>query len=134
MSWTADSIMARKGLAKGQVRSTHSITEADQGKYHYVYGPYVDPVLTVDPGAVVSAETHDAFEGKIQHETDRPSEILNFPFLNPQNGRSLSMARKRATRSLSISRASFRAVRSRAEPRLSCQISVVWCRPAIPPC
>lgn len=86
MSWTADSIMARKGLAKGQVRSTHSITEADQGKYHYVYGPYVDPVLTVDPGAVVSAETHDAFEGKIQHETDRPSEILNFPFLNPQNG------------------------------------------------
>ncbi|WP_029076726.1 acetamidase/formamidase family protein [Kaistia adipata] len=86
MSWLADSIMARKGLAKGQVGSTHSITEADQGKYHYVYGPYVEPVLTVDPGAVVSAETHDAFEGQIRHETDKPSEILNFPFLNPQNG------------------------------------------------
>jgi amidase len=86
MSWLDQSIMARKGLAKGQPGSTHSITEADQGKYHYVYGPYVDPVLTVDPGAVVSAETHDAFEGQIQHETDKPSEILNFPYLNPQNG------------------------------------------------
>ena len=41
---------------------------------------------TVDPGAVVSAETHDAFEGAIKHETDIPSKILNFPFLNPQNG------------------------------------------------
>ena len=44
------------------------------------------PVLTVDPGAVISCETHDAFEGKIRHETDSPSAILNFPFLNPQNG------------------------------------------------
>ncbi|ODT12368.1 MAG: acetamidase, partial [Kaistia sp. SCN 65-12] len=86
MSWLENSIMARRGLAKGQAGSTHSITEADQGKYHYVYGPYVEPVLTVDPGAVVSAETHDAFEGQIRHETDKPSEVLNFPFLNPQNG------------------------------------------------
>ena len=77
MSWLENSIMARKGLAKGQARSSHSITEADQGKYHYVYGPYVEPVLTVDPGAVVSAETPDAFEGPIQHETANPSAILN---------------------------------------------------------
>jgi acetamidase/formamidase len=46
----------------------------------------VDPILRVDPGAVVSCETHDAFEGAIKHETDSPSAILNFPFLNPQNG------------------------------------------------
>jgi amidase len=57
-----------------------------QGKYHYVYGPYVPPILSVDPGAVISFETHDAFEGAIKHETDKPSEILNFPYLNPQNG------------------------------------------------
>jgi acetamidase/formamidase len=78
--------MARRGVARGEERTTHSITEATQGKYHYVYGPYVDPVLTVKPGAVISVETHDAFEGKITSESDKPSEILNFPYLNPQNG------------------------------------------------
>ncbi|NDW05529.1 acetamidase/formamidase family protein [Jiella pacifica] len=86
MSWFDDSIMARKAVAKGKALTTHSITEESQGKYHYVYGHAVEPVLTVDPGAVVSSETHDAFEGAIKHETDKPSEILNFPYLNPQNG------------------------------------------------
>ncbi|MCK0197162.1 acetamidase/formamidase family protein [Ancylobacter sp. 6x-1] len=86
MSWLEQSIMAKKGLAKGQPGPSFSITEEVQGTYHYVYGPYVKPVLSVDPGAVVSAETHDAFEGKIKHETDNPLEILNFPYLNPQNG------------------------------------------------
>jgi amidase len=86
MSWLETSIMARRGLAKGKPGPCYTITEAAQGQYHYVYGPFAKPVLTVDPGAVISAETHDAFEGKIKHETDKPSEILNFPFLNPQNG------------------------------------------------
>lgn len=86
MSWFDDSIMARKAVAKGKALTTHSITEESQGKYHYVYGHAVEPVLTVDPGAVVSSETHDAFEGAIKQETDKPSEILNFPYLNPQNG------------------------------------------------
>jgi amidase len=86
MSWLETSIMARRGLAKGKPGKTYSITEESQGQYHYVYGPYVKPVLKVDPGSVISAETHDAFEGKIKYETDKPSEILNFPFLNPQNG------------------------------------------------
>jgi amidase len=86
MSWLDNSIMARKGLAKGKPGESYSITEESQGKYHYVYGPFATPVLKVDPGSVISAETHDAFEGAIKHETDKPSEILNFPFLNPQNG------------------------------------------------
>lgn len=86
MSWLENSIMARKGLAKGQPGTSHSLTEAEQGTYHYVYGPYVPPALKVDPGAVVAAETHDAFEGKIKNETDNPLDILNFPYLNPQNG------------------------------------------------
>lgn len=86
MSWLENSIMTRRGVAKGRPGQSYAITEESQGKYHYVYGPFVDPVLTVDPGAVISAETHDAFEGKIKHETDKPSEILNFPYLNPQNG------------------------------------------------
>jgi len=86
MSWFDETIMARKGVAKGKVGETYSITEESQGKYHYVYGAYVDPVLRVEPGSIVSAETHDAFEGAIQNETDVPSQILNFPYLNPQNG------------------------------------------------
>ncbi|MDX3926102.1 MAG: acetamidase/formamidase family protein [Shinella sp.] len=86
MNWFSESIMSRRGVAKGQAGDAYTITEETQGQYHYVYGPYVEPVLRVDPGAVVSAETHDAFEGKIKTEADIPSEILNFPFLNPQNG------------------------------------------------
>ncbi|MCJ8150843.1 acetamidase/formamidase family protein (plasmid) [Shinella sp. H4-D48] len=86
MSWLDETIMARKGVARGKAGETYSITEESQGKYHYVYGAFVDPVLTVDPGAVVSAETHDAFEGAIKHETDSPTKLLNFPYLNPQNG------------------------------------------------
>ncbi|MEO9652116.1 MAG: acetamidase/formamidase family protein [Roseobacter sp.] len=86
MDWIKTSIMARHGVAKGKQGSSHTITINDQGAFHYVYGPYVDPVLTVEPGSVVTVETHDAFEGKISSEDDVPSKLLNFPFLNPQNG------------------------------------------------
>ena len=86
MTWFETSIMARDAVAKGQARESHRITIEDQGTFHYVYGPYADPVLEVDPGALVTVETHDAFEGKITSESDRPSQILNFPYLNPQTG------------------------------------------------
>ena len=75
-----------EGPRERQAGQSYAITEESQGKYHYVYGPFAAPVLRVDPGAVVSSETHDAFEGTIKYETDKPSDILNFPFLNPQNG------------------------------------------------
>jgi amidase len=86
MSWFETSIMARKGVAKGKAGTRHRISIEDQGTFHYVYGPYATPVLEVEPGAVLEVETHDAFEGKIKSETDKPTEILNFPFLNPQTG------------------------------------------------
>lgn len=86
MSWLENSIMTRKGVAKGSAGASHKITIEDQGTFHYVYGPYADPVLEVEPGAVVSVETHDAFEGAIKEEVPNPSEHLNFPFLNPQSG------------------------------------------------
>jgi len=86
MAWHENSIMARRGVARGRPGNRFSITEKTQGKYHYVYGPYADPVLEVDPGAVVAVETHDAFEGAIKTEADSPSKVLRFPFLNPQNG------------------------------------------------
>lgn len=86
MTWLNNSIMSRKGVAKGKAGKEHRITIEDQGKFHYVYGPYADPVLTVEPGALVTVETHDAFEGAIKDEVSNPSDYLNFPFLNPQTG------------------------------------------------
>ncbi|WP_299506910.1 acetamidase/formamidase family protein [uncultured Roseobacter sp.] len=86
MDWLDHSLMGKKGAAAGVAGAAHSLTIEDQKAFHYVYGPYADPVLEVDPGAVVTVETHDAFEGKILSAADKPSEILQFPFLNPQSG------------------------------------------------
>ncbi|WP_298976405.1 acetamidase/formamidase family protein [uncultured Roseobacter sp.] len=86
MDWLDHSLMGKKGVAAGVAGAAHSLTIEDQKTFHYVYGPYADPVLEVDPGAVVTVETHDAFEGKILSAADKPSEILQFPFLNPQSG------------------------------------------------
>ncbi len=86
MSWLETSIMARKGVAGGKPGAEHTLSEAAQGQYHYVYGPYASPALTVQPGAVIAVETHDAFGGVIKTEQDMPSQKLNFPYVNPQNG------------------------------------------------
>ena len=86
MSWVESSIMAKRAVAGGKAGATHELSEARQGRYHYVYGPYAEPVLTIRPGDIVVAETHDAFEGKIRSESDKPSEKMNLPFANPQNG------------------------------------------------
>ena len=86
MSWLETSIMARRGVAGGRAGGKHRLGEADQGTYHYVYGPYASPVLKVKPGAVIEVETLDAFGGKVKTEQDQPSSVLEFPFVNPQNG------------------------------------------------
>lgn len=84
--WVKDSIMTTRGAGHGNGVRTHSLTEAIQGKYHYTMGPYSNPVLHIRPGDRVMVETRDAFEGAIQKETDKPSQKLRMPFLNPQNG------------------------------------------------
>jgi amidase len=84
--WLSQSIMAKRGQAKGRPGATHTLTEEQQGRFHYVYGPYAKPVLEIDPGDIVKVETQDAFEGAIQSEQDKPTEKLNFPYLNPQSG------------------------------------------------
>jgi acetamidase/formamidase len=65
---------------------THNLTEEMQGEYHYTLGPYSDPVLTVNDGDTIVVETLDAFGGKIIDETTKPSDVLNFPNVNPVNG------------------------------------------------
>jgi acetamidase/formamidase len=86
MGWLADSHMAKRGVAGGRAGAFHRLTEAAQGTYHYVYGPYSAPVLRINPGDVVEFETLDAFGGAVQTEDDLPSKVLNMPFVNPQNG------------------------------------------------
>ena len=49
------------------------------------FGPEMEPVLEVDPGAVVTFETHDCFSGQIQTESDMVKEI-DFSKVNPATG------------------------------------------------
>ncbi|WP_295312080.1 acetamidase/formamidase family protein [Roseobacter sp.] len=86
MSWISTSFMGRTAAAKGAAGAKHRLSEEDQGTFHYVYGPYSEPVLRISPGDVVEVETLDAFGGAITSEEDLPSDVLNMPFVNPQNG------------------------------------------------
>ena len=86
MTWLDGTYMARKGVARGKAGETHMLDAKVQGRYHYVYGPYAEPVLTIVPGDIVVAETEDAFGGAIKTVDDLPSQKLNMPFVNPQCG------------------------------------------------
>ena len=48
-TWLELSYMTRKGVAKGKAGRTHELTEAKQGKFNYVYGPYAAPVWRSSP-------------------------------------------------------------------------------------
>lgn len=84
--WIRQSAIATRGVAGGAVTGERRITERDQGVYHYTIGRYAEPVLRVAPGTRIVVETKDAFEGKIKTERHRPSELIEMPFTNPQNG------------------------------------------------
>lgn len=86
MEWLETSIMHRRGSARGRVQTTHELTEARQGKFHFTIGPYTEPVLTIQPGDRVVVQTRDAFDGKVRSPGDLPSRVLTMPFVNPQNG------------------------------------------------
>ena len=86
MAWIETSHMGRRGLAAGGTGTKHRLSEADQGDFHFVYGPYSTPVLRIAPGDVVEVETLDAFGGAVKTEADLPSQVLNMPYVNPQNG------------------------------------------------
>ncbi|MDP2021236.1 MAG: acetamidase/formamidase family protein [Hydrogenophaga sp.] len=86
MDWIKQSIMHKRGVARGQVGQTHELSEARQGTFHYTIGPYSQPVMQVAPGDRIVVDTRDAFDGKIQTEQDLPSQKLRVPFLNPQSG------------------------------------------------
>ena len=78
--------MAKRGVASGKTGRKHRSTDAEQGAHTFVYGPYVKPIMTLEPGDTLVVDTEDAFSGKITSETDKPTEKLKHPFLNPQSG------------------------------------------------
>ena len=84
--WFSSSIMAKRGIASGEAGRKHRSTDAEQGAHTFVYGPYVKPIMTLEPGDTLVVDTEDAFGGKITSETDKPTEKLKHPFLNPQSG------------------------------------------------
>ena len=86
MKWLEESIMMKRGVGADREPVEHHLIEEMQKTFHYTIGPYSQPVLHVKPGDRVVVDTRDAFEGKIKSETDKPSQVLTVPFLNPQNG------------------------------------------------
>ena len=86
MTWLTSSIMARRGVSQSIEGEKHFLSEEAQGQFHYLYGPYADPVMHIAPGDIVVVETLDAFGGAVKTENDLPSKVLNMPFVNPQNG------------------------------------------------
>lgn len=51
----------------------------------YVFGGQ-EPLLTVDPGTVIELSTEDCFGGLVRGFEDLPSQVCNFPYLNPVTG------------------------------------------------
>jgi acetamidase/formamidase len=57
----------------------------DPSEFAWTFGG-VRPVRTVKPGTVLELWTEDAFGGKVCGESDLVSEVVEFPFVNPQTG------------------------------------------------
>jgi acetamidase/formamidase len=57
----------------------------DPGQFAWTFGG-VDPVQKVRPGTVLELWTEDAFGGKVRRAEDLVSEVIEFPFVNPQTG------------------------------------------------
>ena len=52
----------------------------------YTFGGGGEPLLTVRPGTVVELATEDCFGGRVRTADDLPSQVCEFPYLNPVTG------------------------------------------------
>lgn len=66
--------------------SAQTVTEIRTDNYSFVFGPYSEPIATVSPGEVVDVFTEDAFGSRVQSESDLPTQVLEWPYVNPQTG------------------------------------------------
>jgi hypothetical protein len=131
--WLKTSIMAKRGLAKGQAGKRHELSIAAQGDFHYVYGPYAKPVLTINPGDLVAVETEDAFGGVITSEQDSPTAKLKFPSIRSAAPLP-SAAWRRAIAWPSTFMRWKQGARSLRAPPASSRNSAAWSEPRLPPC
>lgn len=60
--------------------------EVRVSEYAYVFTADLPPVARVAPGELVDIFTEDAFESRVQGPEDLPTQVLNWPYLNPQTG------------------------------------------------
>ena len=63
-----------------------SVVEIRTERYSYVFSPYAEPIASVIPGDILDIYTEDAFKSRVQTEDDLPTEVLEWPFVNPQTG------------------------------------------------
>lgn len=59
--------------------------DADPEGLVYTFGG-AEPVATIRPGTVVSTWTADCYGGRVRHESDMASEVMDTRFINPQTG------------------------------------------------
>jgi acetamidase/formamidase len=55
------------------------------GQFAWTFGG-VEPVMKVRPGTVLELWSEDAFGGKVRTSDDLVSQVIEFPFVNPQTG------------------------------------------------
>ena len=65
---------------------TAQITKIRTTSYSYVFSPYAEPIARVRPGEILDVYTEDAFESRVQSTSDLPTQVLDFPKVNPQTG------------------------------------------------
>ena len=59
--------------------------EPAAGRLRYTFGGG-EPLVTVAPGSVVELTTEDCFGGRVRGTGDLPSQVCEFPYLNPVTG------------------------------------------------
>jgi amidase len=55
-------------------------------QYSYVFSPYAEPIAAVEAGETLDIYTEDAFQSRVQRPSDLPTQVLEWPFVNPQTG------------------------------------------------
>jgi acetamidase/formamidase len=63
--------------------ATRFVPSSEQ--YAWTFGGY-EPVMRIEPGAILDLFTEDAFAGQIRTKDDLPSRSITYPFINPQTG------------------------------------------------
>jgi acetamidase/formamidase len=58
---------------------------ADPGQYGYTFGGR-EAIASIKPGTTVTLRTLDCFGGKVRGVDDLPSQVCEFPYLNPVTG------------------------------------------------